>query len=51
MEKDGSWGEIELDGFGDYTDYLSDSPSSEKGIVTDRFIPSRRSLSYPSDLP
>ena len=45
-----SYAEIELDGYGDYTDYLSDSSYPEKGIVTDRFIPSRRSLKSPPDV-
>ena len=51
MEKEGSGGEIELDGFGECIDHLSEGSASEKGIVTDRFIPTRRSLSYPPDLP
>ena len=43
-----SFGEIELDNFSDYTDFLTEQQTaSEKGIVTDRFIPTRRSLSYP----
>lgn len=39
-----SWGEIELESYGDYLDMQSEGFSSEKGIVTDRFIPARKHL-------
>lgn len=39
-----SWGEIELEPYEDYQDRASEGFHSEKGIVTDRFIPARKGL-------
>jgi hypothetical protein len=38
------WTELEIDTYGDYLDLQTEGFYSEKGIVTDRFIPARKHL-------